>query len=58
MGIDTPVITDDTAPVVQAAVDAKATGLPAPAKADTPAIPLDIMAALEASIDARKEAVA
>ncbi len=58
VGVDTPVVIDDTAPVVQAAVNDKAKGVPAPAKQDTPAIPSDIMAALEASIAARKEAAA
>jgi DNA end-binding protein Ku len=55
VGIDTPVITDDTAPVVQAYVEAKATGkVIAPA---TPAIPAggDIMAQIEASLAAIKK---
>jgi Ku protein len=54
VGIDTPVLTDDTAPAVKAYVEAKAKGVPAPVKAEAPAIPLDIMAALSASIDAKK----
>ena len=54
IGVDAPVITDDTAPVVQAFVDAKAKGIPAPVKQDTPAIPCDIMESLSASVDAAK----
>jgi non-homologous end joining protein Ku len=54
VGIDTPTITDDTAPAVQAFVDAKAKGVEAPAKVAAPAIPTDIMATLSASIDAAK----
>ena len=54
VGIDTPVLTDDTAPAVQAFVDNKAKGVPAPVKSDAPAIPTDIMADLLASIDAKK----
>ena len=54
VGIDTPVITDDTAPAVQAFVDAKATGVKAPVPTQAPAVPHDVMAALEASIAAAK----
>jgi Ku protein len=54
VGIDTPVLVDDTAPAVKAYVEAKAKGVPAPVKSEAPAIPLDIMAALSASIDAAK----
>lgn len=55
VGIDTPVLTDDTAPAVRAFVDSKAKGVAAPAK---PAVPVitDIMADLEASIAAAKAA--
>jgi len=55
VGIDTPVITDDTAPAVQAFVDAKAAGTKAPVPTQAPAVPHDIMAALEASIAAKKK---
>ena len=54
VGVDTPVITDDTAPVVQAFVNDKAKGVTPPPPPATPAIPADIMAALNASIDAAK----
>lgn len=54
IGVDTPTITDDTAPAVLAFVNAKAAGIEAPAKPSTPAIPVDIMATLSASIDAAK----
>jgi Ku protein len=54
VGTSTPVLTDDTAPAVRAFVEAKAAGIPAPAKAQVDAIPVDIMAALSASIDAAK----
>ena len=55
VGIDTPILRDDTAPVVQAFVDAKAGGAAAPVKQVAPAIPSDIMATLEASIAASKK---
>jgi Ku protein len=55
VGTDTPVLTDDTAPAVRAFVEAKAGGVPAPVKVEADAIPLDIMAALSASIDAAKK---
>jgi len=59
VGTDTPVITDDTAPAVRAFVESKATGVAPPAKPEQgDAIPLDIMAALSASIDAAKAAKA
>lgn len=57
IGIGSPVITDDTAPVVQAYVDSKAQGLPTPAP--VPVAPIDdLMAAFEASIKAAQEAKA
>jgi non-homologous end joining protein Ku len=56
VGVDAPMVTDDTAPVVQTFVDSKAAGAPAPQAPDAPAIPTDIMAAIQASIDARKAA--
>ena len=53
IGVGAPIVTDDTAPVVQAFVDAKAKGVPAP-KA-VPVAPIDnLMAAFEASIEAAK----
>ena len=55
VGVDTPILRDDTAPVVQAFVDSKAAGIPAPVKATAPAIPQDIMATIEASIEASKK---
>ena len=58
VGTDVPVLTDDTAPAVRAFVESKAQGLPVPVKAQVDAIPLDIMAALSASIDAAKAAKA
>ena len=58
VGTSTPVLTDDTAPAVRAFVEAKAAGIPAPVVAEREAIPLDIMAALSASIDAAKAAKA
>ena len=54
VGIDAPVVTDDTAPVVQAFVNEKASGAPAPVVPTPAAIPTDIMADLMASIDAEK----
>jgi len=56
VGIDTPVIVDDTAPRVQAYVDAKAAGTaaPVPAAAAAP-VQVDIMAQLQASIAANKK---
>src|SRR5215467_1251562 len=56
VGIDCPVLTDETAPVVQAFVDAKAGGTKPPTpKAPTP-LADDIMAVLQASVTASKEA--
>lgn len=53
IGIGAPVLVDDTAPVLQAFVDAKAGGAPTP-KA-VPVAPIDnLMAAFEASIEAAK----
>jgi DNA end-binding protein Ku len=54
IGVDTPVITDDTAPVVQRFVDDKAQGVTPPPPPATPAIPTDVMAAINASIEAAK----
>lgn len=53
VGIDAPVLTDDTAPVVKAYVNAKAAGAPKATVVQTPAIEVDIMAQLSASIDAQ-----
>ena len=53
VGVDTPLLLDTNAPLVQAFVDAKGAGLPAPAKAEAPVM-IDVMAALSASIDAAK----
>lgn len=54
VGIEAPILTDDTAPVVQMFVDAKAGGVTTP-PAPTPSPTVDIMAALEASIAASKK---
>lgn len=54
VGVEAPILTDDTAPVVQSFVDAKAGGVTAPPAA-TPPPTIDIMAALEASITASKK---
>jgi non-homologous end joining protein Ku len=55
VGVDAPTIVDDTAPVVQAFVNSKATGkVVAPVEAPLPTI--DLAAALNASIDAAKAA--
>ena len=56
IGIDAPAVTDDTAPVVQAYVDAKAAGVPAKAPQAAPVASDDLLAALQASIDAAKAA--
>jgi DNA end-binding protein Ku len=53
VGVDTPVLLDTNAPLVQAYVDGKAQGLPAP-EAKAQPVMVDVMAALEASIDAAK----
>ena len=55
VGVDTPVLRDDTADAVQAFVDAKAGGAPTPAKKAAPVLSPDIMATLEASIAATKK---
>ena len=52
IGIDTPVITDDTAPVVKAYVNSKAGGAPTKAVAQPPATNNDLVEAFQASIDA------
>jgi len=54
VGTDHPVLTDDTAPVVQMFVDSKATGTAAPVAKPSPALSDDIMSVLSASIAARK----
>jgi DNA end-binding protein Ku len=54
VGIDTPVLTDDTAPVVQEAVNAKSSGKPAPVP-EAPPVQIDLMAALQASVAASKK---
>lgn len=55
VGIDTPMLTDDTAPAVQAFVNSKATGVIAtPVEAPQPTI--DLAAALMASVEAHKAA--
>jgi non-homologous end joining protein Ku len=50
-GIDTPVLTDDTAPAVQDFVNAKAAGMPAVSHPEMAPV-TDLMAAFQASIDA------
>ena len=58
VGIDAPVLMDTTAPVVTAYVNDKAKGIaPAPVAA-APAIPVDVMSQLLASIDAANAAKA
>ena len=57
VGIDTPVLTDTNAPLVQTYLDAKATGAPI-AVATAAAPTTDIMAAIQASIDAAKQSKA
>ena len=55
VGIDpSPVLTDTTAPVVQEFVDAKTSGKPLNVPAPTPASTDDLMATLEASIQAHR----
>jgi len=54
VGIDTPTITDDTSDAVRGYVNAKAGGVAHILKPEAPAIPVDIMATLSASIDAAK----
>lgn len=58
IGIDAPVITDDTAPEVQAFVNGKAQGVAAPAPTAAPTMGVDVLAALEASIAAATKAKA
>jgi non-homologous end joining protein Ku len=50
IGVDAPVITDDTAEAVQKAVDIKAAGQPAPTPTEPQASTDDLLAALQASI--------
>lgn len=57
VGVDTPVLTDDTAPVVQEFVNAKSSGKPAPVM-EAPPVQIDLMAALQASVAATKAAKA
>jgi DNA end-binding protein Ku len=54
VGTDTPVLLDTNAPLVQAYVDSKATGV-APTVIAAPQPTVDVMAALQASIDAAKQ---
>ena len=54
VGVDTPVLTDDTAPAVAAFVEAKSTGKAPEVITNTPALGGDIMSQLLASIDAKK----
>jgi non-homologous end joining protein Ku len=58
VGVDAPVLTDDTAPVVSKFVEAKATGKPVEVKAAPSIAAGDLMAQLEASIAAKKKAKA
>jgi non-homologous end joining protein Ku len=58
VGVDTPVLTDDTAPVVQEFVNAKSSGKPAPIMPEPVATGPDLMAALQASITEAKAAKA
>ena len=58
IGVDAPVITDDTAPVVQTYINAKAAGVAPAAKAAAPPVIVDVMGVLEASIVAAKAAKA
>lgn len=53
VGVDTPVLTDDTAPVVQEFVNAKSSGKPATV-VPAPDTTVDLMAALQASVAANK----
>lgn len=54
VGVDTPVLTDDTAPVVQEFVNAKSTGTIAPVVAPAVAAGQDLMSQLQASVAATK----
>lgn len=58
VGVDTPVLTDDTAPVVQAFVNAKSSGKAAVVPEAPVANTTDLMAALQASIADAKAAKA
>jgi len=58
VGVDTPVLTDDTAPVVQEFVNAKSTGVIAPVIAPPVAAGSDLMSQLQASVAATKAAKA
>jgi DNA end-binding protein Ku len=57
VGVGAPVLTDDTAPAVQAFVNAKAAGAPAPVAPEAP-VASDLMASLTASVAAAKQAKA
>jgi DNA end-binding protein Ku len=57
VGVARPVLTDTNAPLVQAWVDAKATGV-VPATVATPEPVIDVMAAIQASIDAAQQKAA
>lgn len=54
VGVDIPVLADDTAPVVAEYVESKATGEPLPEAPTAAGATDDLMAALQASIDAQK----
>ena len=54
IGVDTPVVTDDTAPVVKAYVNSKASGAPTKSVPTAPAATDNLLAAFEASIEAAK----
>jgi DNA end-binding protein Ku len=56
VGVDTPVLTDETAPQVQAFVNSKATGAPQPDPAIPAPIPGDLMDSLMASVQAAEAA--
>lgn len=56
VGVDTPVLSDDTAPVVQEFVNAKSTGVVAPVIAPAVAAGNDLMSQLQASVAATKAA--
>jgi len=54
VGIDAPTLTDDTAPAVQKFVNGKAKGVTPPLPFEQPTVGDDLMAQLQASIDAAK----
>jgi non-homologous end joining protein Ku len=56
VGVDTPVLSDDTAPVVQEFVNAKSTGVVAPVIAPAVASGQDLRSQLQASVAATKAA--